>query len=309
MYPRHYFSLFPPFPREDKVFVAMSFDEKFDSRWKDVISPGIRSVRGNGVALEPYRVDSNQISDSILTEILDGVARSRLVLADVTTLLSSNCDTVRNGNVMYEVGLAHAVRLPEEVLLFRSDSDPIMFDIANVRVNWYDPENNRESARSQVSNAIVGSLKEIDLKRHLAVRRASESLDLTSWLVLLEAAEDGIIRHSDTRTLGQAIGNRPRNDAIARLLDVGALATDYQALASPLIKESMIKEYKGDKHAGRHLIRQVIGYTLTPFGGALISFVTRRMTKDGNPGIVKALSSALKELESENPTLSTSIEP
>jgi hypothetical protein len=30
VYPSHFFELFRPFPRRDAVFVAMSFDSKFD---------------------------------------------------------------------------------------------------------------------------------------------------------------------------------------------------------------------------------------------------------------------------------------
>jgi len=69
---------------------------------------------------------------------------------------------------MYEVGLAHALRLPEEVILFRSDSDPLLFDVANVRVNWYDPDGNPEEARRKVADIIIEALKEVDLKKNLA---------------------------------------------------------------------------------------------------------------------------------------------
>jgi hypothetical protein len=39
MYPANYFGLFPPFPRENTVFVAMSFDPRFQTRWSNVIVP------------------------------------------------------------------------------------------------------------------------------------------------------------------------------------------------------------------------------------------------------------------------------
>src|SRR5258707_10872964 len=106
MYPANYFGLFPPFPRRDTVFVAMSFDPQFDKRWAEVIAPGVRNVRVNDSRLEPVRVDARQISESILTEILSGVSTSRLFLADITTLEHIGNRAVRNGNVMYEVGIA-----------------------------------------------------------------------------------------------------------------------------------------------------------------------------------------------------------
>jgi len=73
MYPANYFVLFPPFPRENKVFIAMSFDQRFEDRWTRVIGPAIRNIRVNDVPLEPHRVDIRQVSDSILTEILAGI--------------------------------------------------------------------------------------------------------------------------------------------------------------------------------------------------------------------------------------------
>ena len=162
MYPANYFGLFPPFPREDTVFVAMSFDDRFNTRWSEVIDPGIRSVQVNGKPLEPVRVDARQISESILTEILSGITNCRLFLADVTTLAHVEGRPVRNANVMYEVGIAHSVRLPEEVLLFRSDNDVLLFDVANVRVNPYSPEEKPEETKSLISDSIIGALRELE---------------------------------------------------------------------------------------------------------------------------------------------------
>jgi hypothetical protein len=203
MFPRNYFGLFPPYPRDNKVFVAMSFEDRFQSRWNEVISPAIRNVIRQGTPLQPVRVDARLISDSILTEILDGVTNGCLVFADVTTIGHIDGRSIRNGNVMYEIGLAHAVRLPEEVLIFRSDSDRLLFDVANVRANSYDPEGDPELARSQVSNAIIESLKELDLRRYLAVRSAAQSLDAVGWSVLLLATTKDVSQFP-TKTMDKA---------------------------------------------------------------------------------------------------------
>lgn len=127
MYPSEYYSLYPPFPRLDQIFVAMSFSGAFKSRWENVIEPAIGRVALSDKKLKTHRVDTKNVSDSILTEILMGIARSRLVIADITTIGMVDERPVRKGNVLYEVGLAQAVRLPEEVLLFRSDNDPPSF--------------------------------------------------------------------------------------------------------------------------------------------------------------------------------------
>lgn len=104
MYPNTFFGLFPPFPRDLKAFVGMSFDKRFDPRWNNVIKPALSLVQFNNVPLEPHRVDLTNASDSILTEILDNIARCRVFVADITALDQVNNRAIRNQNVFYEIG-------------------------------------------------------------------------------------------------------------------------------------------------------------------------------------------------------------
>ena len=262
MYPNHYFGLFPPFPRTNKVFVAMSFDPRLNDRWEKVLVPAIKSEKVAGVPLEPHRVDARRISDSILTEILDGISKDQLVIADVTAIGRIDKRPVRNGNVMYEVGIAHAIRLPEEVLLFRSDTEELLFDISNVRINQYAPEEDYTSARELVAGAIRDALKERDLKRHNAITTAAKTLDITSWAVLVNAlaSDSGYIQHFPMRNTTEAMANIPKNAAIRRLLEIGALEANFSehSLGS-------IRDMKDD--------REMYSYKLTPFGHALIVYV------------------------------------
>lgn len=266
MYPANYFGLFPPFPREEKVFVAMSLDPRFDFRWSEVIAPAIQSVEVNGKRLEPLRVDAHRISESILTEILSGITRSRLVLGDVTTFGHVDDRPVRNGNVMYEVGIAHAVRLPEEVLLFRSDDDPLLFDVANVRVNSYAPDEEPEKAKSLISDSIVDAVKALELLRHSTVGKAAESLDFPSWWLLAETQSGRGIAHPEMRTMGQTLGNAPRADAIRCLLELGAIRTSYLALTP-----EKFAELKDSTDA------PILTYECTEFGTSVFQEGLRRM--------------------------------
>ena len=67
MYPAELLNLFPPFPKTNMVFVAMSFDAKFDSRWGNVLCPAIEKVEITDEKLSPYRVDLSRKNDSIIT--------------------------------------------------------------------------------------------------------------------------------------------------------------------------------------------------------------------------------------------------
>jgi hypothetical protein len=239
MYPHTYFDLFPPMPRTRRVFVAMSFDPKFDSRYRNVIVKAVTSIEVEGAALEIHRVDSRQVSDSILTEILQGIADDLLVLADVTTIGYLDDTAVRNANVMYEVGLAHAVRRAEEMLIFRSDNDPLAFDLANVRINHYDPDNSPSAAREMVTKAIRVAIAEQQLVQSLAVRRALSRLDARSVTVLLGAVDrKGTLPVPSTRTMGETVGSLDYQRAIDRLLDVGAIVTQWPPLPPDLKPEA-----------------------------------------------------------------------
>jgi hypothetical protein len=91
-----------------------------------------------GRLLTAIRTDIRQSGDSILTEIIDGIAHSQLVLADISTKTrwreSQTVQTARNSNVLMEVGLALACRQPVELILVRDDDDPLIFDLSHIPV-------------------------------------------------------------------------------------------------------------------------------------------------------------------------------
>ena len=181
MYPAHGAALFPPFPRDNRVFVAMSFESVFTPRWTNVIQPGIREA-----GLEPYRVDMPRLSTSIPADIVTGICHSRLILADITATGGQ-----RNGNVMYEVGLAHAFRQPEEVLLFRSDQERLLFDVTTVRVGDYSPDIDIAESKAKIVDVVRSALHEVDTLKSLAVGRAASELDAIAFGVLCDVFARG----------------------------------------------------------------------------------------------------------------------
>jgi hypothetical protein len=266
MYPAHIFSLFPPFPRDNKVFVAMSFEPRFDPRWRDVIAPAVGRIRINDKPLEPIRVDTRKISNSILTEILSGIGNSRLILADVTTIGHIDGKPIRNGNVMYEVGLAQAVRLPEEVVLFRSDEDSLLFDTSTIRVNFYSPDIAPEEAKRVVADTLLETLRELDLQRHLAVRKVVEMLDYPSWLALVETKAQKGLLHPKMKTMGDILGNTGRARAISRLLEIGAIRTKFIE-----ITPERLAQLKGESDF------ELLKYEFTEFGNAVFHETANQM--------------------------------
>lgn len=161
----------------DQVFVAMSFDDKFDKRYEEIIRPSIESEPISGINLTAYRVDNSKTGDSILSEIIDGIAHSRLVLADVSVIDEGryNETPVRNGNVMYEVGLALACRNPSEVLLVRDDSKKFLFDVSTIPHLTIDFANEAMAIKS-LRDALTDRVAESDLIDDARVGIAAQAL-------------------------------------------------------------------------------------------------------------------------------------
>ena len=269
MYPAHLFALFPPFPRENRVFVAMSFDHRFDQRWRNVIDPGIRAT-----GLESFRVDARRVGDSILTEILTGVSNSQLVFVDLSTL-----DDHRNGNVMYELGLAHAVRQPQEVLLFRSDDDSLVFDITQVRVNSYNPDGEPDAARQQVTEAITEAIREIDLTKNLSVQRIVSSLNYWEIETLLSLTQQSQLHYPAIRTMRDVMSHMYRIPAITRLLESGLIETacpEFGPEVAALPEDTQMSGF--------------FAFRLTPFGQAVAEKIGRTMVGRLSEGDINQLA-------------------
>ena len=258
MYPGEILNLFPPFPRTNMVFVAMSFDDAFFPRWKKVLEPALSKIEVNGEKLNPHRVDLANKSDSLITEIVKNIADCRLFLADISTVGYLPIDAtknkpIRNSNVMYEIGIAHACRLPEEVVLLRSDSDQLDFDISGVRVHSYDPTKIDE-AIEKVTTIAINSLKSIDDRKQLAVEKAVQGLDVTMYFLLQESLVD--IKHPAMNTMKDVLSNTERLAAINRLLSAGL----FEAKFKKLTPETFDIPYT-----------EVISYVSTPFGRSVLA--------------------------------------
>jgi hypothetical protein len=146
-----------------EIFVAMSFAEAYKRRYAQVIEPAIRAITYHGRTLAARRVDLSKTGDSILSDIVDGVAHSTMVLCDVSTVGhdSKTGHAYRNGNVMYEVGVALACRQPSEVLLIRDDRDKFLFDVSVIPHMHIDFTDEATACRA-LSEELVARLREVD---------------------------------------------------------------------------------------------------------------------------------------------------
>ena len=226
MYPREYFDTFWRGGLRDEVFVAMPFSDEFQPVWEEAIKPAIDEDVGLG--LVAHRVDATVLSGSVITEVLDGVAHARLVLADISVCSTGKWVGQRNGNVMYEVGLTHAIRQPTENLLFRSDRERISFDVAGIRVHDYDRDD-LDSARELIGAKVQELLASVEDIKALKVSQAIESLDADCVQVMLESGGGDYfsMRHPDKMRDAMALIASGKQGAVGRMLSLGIVRFDF----------------------------------------------------------------------------------
>ncbi len=127
----------------NECFVIMPFSTKFDLIYEEVIRPAIEQT-----PLMPKRADAIYSTKRIMHDIWKCIRTARVVLAEITG---------RNPNVMYELGLCHALGKP--VILITSSVDDVPFDLKGIRCIVYEKDNPRWGESLQ--RGIVETLKSV----------------------------------------------------------------------------------------------------------------------------------------------------
>ena len=110
------------FSERPRAFVAMPFEEPFNTIYREVIQP-----EGERLGLEVVRVDEITGPGIIFEDIKREISESKVVIAEITS---------PNQNVFYELGYAHALNKPTILLARRGRELP--FDIRSYPVIFYD---------------------------------------------------------------------------------------------------------------------------------------------------------------------------
>ncbi len=172
MFPKLYIDLFRSFERRQEVFVAMPFKKQFEERWLKIFRPSIKASK-----LTPSRLKESVKGDSIPAEILNHIGQAKFILADISDDFYKNERIYPNPNVMYEVGIAHSIRLPEEVIVIRdTKSKAAPFDISHLRWNSFDPADPARSI-NKIKKLIDRAEREINLIKDQMLTKVMRSLD------------------------------------------------------------------------------------------------------------------------------------
>lgn len=107
----------------DSCFVIMPFADPVGGYYELIYEPAIKKT-----GLTAFRADTDIFgTGKIIEQIYAGLKRAKVLVAELTG---------RNPNVLYELGLAHALHKP--VVLISSNEDDVPFDVRHVRVIYYD---------------------------------------------------------------------------------------------------------------------------------------------------------------------------
>jgi len=199
----------------------MPFHDEFQIIWEQAIKPAVEELPHNGIKLSANRVDTTLLSGNVVQSILDGIAHARLVFVDVSVAKKGSWAGQRNGNVMYELGLAHAIRPETDLVIVKNDTGSINFDIANIFIHKYEYED-LSAAKSLFSLQINEALSHRKRMMEFQVERASERLDANCKAVMYEFGINvgfepfGISRDSPLW----------KHLAIGKLLDLGVIVCE-----------------------------------------------------------------------------------
>lgn len=107
----------------ESCFVVMPFAPPTGNYYQQIYEPAIHKA-----GLHPVRADADIFgTGKIMDQIWQGITAAKVLVAELTQ---------RNPNVLYELGLAHALKKP--VVLVSSNENDVPFDLQHIRVIYYD---------------------------------------------------------------------------------------------------------------------------------------------------------------------------
>jgi len=139
MYPKFFFERFWTGDQRNELFVCMPFHDSFDNKFTSIIAPSAKKAGFD----KAERVKEDWEANVITDKIFDGIANSKMLLFDLTDDPKSPCQYSKqvNINVLYELGVANAIREPEDIVLIREKTSvKIPFDISGLNINIYDKD-------------------------------------------------------------------------------------------------------------------------------------------------------------------------
>ena len=153
------FVIMPYGKKKDDRGIAIDFDEIYDKLIQPAITgQPMRAV--GGPEFDCVRCDKIALSGSIHREMVDHIFDADVAIVDISLL---------NANVLYELGVRHALRPGVTVLMCQKGTKP-PFNIHGLKYIAYPPgERGREKAQQDIANHVINGLRDehVDSPVHL----------------------------------------------------------------------------------------------------------------------------------------------
>jgi hypothetical protein len=140
MYPKDY-ALQVIETEQNTAFAIMPFKKDFEEIYGEICQVCIN------LKIDCKRTDEIYSSKSIVEIILERIAKSEIIIADLSE---------KNSNVYYELGVAHSLRDEDAVILITNDMENCPFDINHRNILSYD-NRNLMKFRSDLKRRIIFS--------------------------------------------------------------------------------------------------------------------------------------------------------
>jgi hypothetical protein len=137
----------------NSCFVAMPFHALYRTEYELVIKPAIEKA-----GLVCVRGDEIYSRQAIVEDIWVSIRKARLVVAELSG---------RDPNVMYEIGLAHAIGKP--IILITRNEEDVPFDLRSLRYVYYDINHPKwgDLLGSKLTQYVAQALMQTTLASHL----------------------------------------------------------------------------------------------------------------------------------------------
>ncbi len=165
-----------------RAFVIMPFEEQFDEIYELFIAETL-----DDMGFQFRRADDIKSQQNILKDIVEGIAKSDLIIADLSK---------PNPNVYYELGLAHALNKP--VISLTQDIAELPFDLKSYRVIEYNIHfATIRTAKEELRKLLKGFKNgEIPFSNPVSDFLEIENLNITNYTTdEIEQQELGFIDH------------------------------------------------------------------------------------------------------------------
>ena len=137
--------------QNDLVFVLMPFSDPINEIYEGFIRPAIQSK-----GLVSRRADEIASNNAIMTDIWKSICEASLVVADMSTL---------NPNVMYELGLSHALGKETILLYDEGASTTFPFDLTHIRrINYRNTAMGGAQLKRELAETIESVRQKLELK-------------------------------------------------------------------------------------------------------------------------------------------------